>query len=66
MNNAFYNSVISAFKRGSVFVSTLLGVVHATSPNVTIYNTSNWSKVTNPSTLPGSTGLGVAFNKIAI
>ena len=32
----------------------LLAVGHYTSPYITIYNTSNWSKVTNPATVYGT------------
>src|SRR5690606_11234117 len=41
---------------------SLLAVAHQSSPYVTIYNTSNWAKITNPSTLPTNTGRGVAFS----
>ena len=41
---------------------SLLAVAHGGSPNITIYNTSNWSKVTNPAQLPPSTGYGCAFS----
>ena len=40
---------------------TLLAVPDANSPYVHIWNTSTWSKVSNPSTLPTGGGKGVAF-----
>ena len=39
----------------------LCAVAHASSPYLTVYNTSNWSKVTVPGTLP-STCNGVSFS----
>ena len=47
---------------GGTALSTTMAVAHSSSPYVTIYNTSDWSKVSNPSTLPSGTGLGVTFN----
>ena len=41
---------------------TLLAVTHASSPNITIYNTSTWAKLANPSVLPPSTATGCAFS----
>ena len=41
---------------------SLLAVAHGGSPNITIYNTSDWSKVTDPAQLPTSTGYGCAFS----
>jgi len=37
-------------------------VAHSGSPYVTIYNTSGWSKVSNPATLPANTANGCAFS----
>ena len=42
--------------------ASLLAVGHSTSPYVTIYNTADWSKISNPSTLPTGAGNGVAFS----
>ena len=53
---------VAHFSSSGTALSTTMAVAHATSPYVTIYNTSDWSKVTNPSTLPAGTGNGVAFN----
>ena len=47
---------------GGTALSTTMAVAHFTSPYLTIYNTSDWSKVSNPSTLPPNAGWGVAFN----
>ena len=38
-----------------------LAVGHDTSPYVTIYNTADWSKITDPAVLPTGPGWGVAF-----
>ena len=47
----------------SVLTQSLrLAVAHATSPYITIYNTSDWSKVANPAVLPVNAANGVAFN----
>jgi hypothetical protein len=40
----------------------MMAVAHDDSPYITIYNTSDWSKVDNPATLPSGRGYGVAFN----
>jgi len=50
--------------RGAAFSpdGSLLAITHSTSPYVTIYNTSDWSKVTDPGTLPTGTGCGAAFS----
>ena len=37
-------------------------MAHGGSPHITIYNTSTWAKLANPSVLPPSTGLGCAFS----
>jgi hypothetical protein len=39
-----------------------MAVAHVNSPFVTIYNTSDWSKIANPSTLPTGHGTGVDFS----
>ena len=41
---------------------SLLAVTHATSPYITIYNTSDWTKLANPSTLPPNNSNGCAFS----
>jgi WD40 repeat protein len=41
---------------------SLLAVAHQNSPNITIYNTSDWSKVANPAQLPPGNGYGCAFS----
>ena len=41
---------------------TLLAVAHGGSPHITIYNTSTWAKLANPSVLPPSTANGCAFS----
>ncbi len=41
---------------------SLLAVAHTASPHITIYNTSDWSKVANPAQLPPSTSNGCAFS----
>ena len=38
-----------------------LAVAHTTSPYITIYNTSDWSVLPNPSVLPIGAGIAVAF-----
>ena len=43
-------------------LSAFMAVTHRFSPYVTIYNTSDFSKVTNPSVLPGAYGRDVTFN----
>jgi hypothetical protein len=40
----------------------LMAVAHDFLPFITIYNTSDWSKVPDPSTLPANIGQGVAFS----
>lgn len=40
----------------------LMAVAHATSPFITAYKSSDWSKVTDPSELPAGNGQGVAFS----
>ena len=52
----------AGFFASTTALSTLLAVAHGGSPFVTIYNTSDWSKVANPSTLPASTGRDTDFN----
>ncbi len=39
-----------------------LAIGHDSLPYITIYNTSDWSKVDDPATLPTGTGRGVAFH----
>src|SRR5690606_29414763 len=39
-----------------------LAVAHDSSPYVTIYNSSDWSKIANPSTLPPDDANAVAFS----
>ena len=41
---------------------SLLAVAHNNSPHITIYNTSDWSKVANPAQLPPNTANGCAFS----
>ena len=41
---------------------SLLAVEHQGSPYITIYNTSTWTKLANPSTLPSNTAYGCAFS----
>ena len=41
---------------------TLLAVAHAGSPYLTVYNTSTWAKLANPSVLPSSGATGCAFS----
>ena len=41
---------------------TLLAVAHSSSPHITIYNTSTWTKLANPSVLPPNTATGCAFS----
>ena len=41
---------------------SLLAVAHNNSPYITIYATSNWSKLANPSTLPSNTANDCAFS----
>lgn len=41
---------------------TRLVIAHSSSPGFTILETSGWTVVTNPSTLPGTNGAGCAFN----
>jgi WD40 repeat protein len=52
--------------RGCAFSpdGALLAVAHAVNPYITIYNTSDWSKVANPAQLPptNAAGYGCAFS----
>ena len=41
---------------------TLLAVAHGVSPYITVYNTSTWAKLANPSVLPTGTANGSAFS----
>ena len=41
---------------------TLLAVAHLSSPYITIYDTSTWAKLANPSTLPTNTAYGCEFS----
>ena len=41
---------------------SLLAVAHAGSPYITIYNTSTWAKLANPSALPSNNANGCAFS----
>ena len=41
---------------------TKLAIAHSTTPFVTILNTSTWAALSNPATLPASTGWGVAWS----
>ena len=41
---------------------SLLAVAHNSSPYITIYNTSDWSKVANPAQLPPGAAYGCAFS----
>ena len=41
---------------------SLLAVAHSSPPSITIYNTSTWAKLANPSTLPPSTANGCTFS----
>lgn len=42
--------------------SPYLAIPHSTSPYVTIYDTSNWNKLANPSVLPTGNAMGVDFS----
>ncbi len=41
---------------------TLLAVAHSGGPYITVYNTSTWTKLANPSTLPSNAATGCAFS----
>ena len=55
---------MSSAANGCVFSpdGTLLAVAHGGSPYITIYNTSTWTKLANPSVLPSNTANGCAFS----
>lgn len=42
----------------------LMAVAHSNAPYITVYNTSDLSKLANPVNLPPSTALGVAFSQV--
>ena len=55
---------VSSTANGCAFSpdGTLLAVAHSGSPYITIYNTSTWAKLANPSVLPSSNATGCAFS----